>query len=72
MDDLVIRNARVVDGAGGASFSADVAVREAGPAQVRSEAATSGHVPDGGAKSSVKTTSVATTQPSSQWRRRGG
>ncbi len=28
MDDLVIRNARVVDGAGGAAFSADVAVRE--------------------------------------------
>jgi len=28
MDDLVIRNARVVDGAGGAAFSADVAVRD--------------------------------------------
>ncbi len=27
MDDLVIRNARVVDGSGGAAFSADVAVR---------------------------------------------
>ena len=26
MEDLVIRNARVVDGAGGAAFSADVAV----------------------------------------------
>ena len=28
MEDLVIRNARVVDGAGGASFAADVAVSD--------------------------------------------
>ena len=38
MDDLVIRNARVVDGSGGAAFSADVAVRDGKIAAVGSVA----------------------------------